>query len=371
MLNNRLTTQSCNQKKVFLRADLNVPLTETGIVDDQRLQALLPTLQLLVQNAASTVIATHLGQPDPSNHDQALSTKRLLPWFAAHGFTPHFAATPTEALGQLKQGTKLILLENLRFFAGEQSPNLAADFAKTLATLADCYVTDAFGTLHRNDTSIALLPLAFAPESRLYGLCIAQEAMALDKLRQAPKKPFLAILGGNKLATKLPLIEQLVTAPEAERITHLLLGGCLAMGLEQTAPNLAALAAKNRVAMIVPIDYLTDAAGNQIDIGPKTIDLFTPFLASAQTIFANGTMGKYEEKDGQAGTYAMLKAIAGNPGYTLIGGGDCGAAAAQCGVGERMSFVSTGGGATLAYLASKKPWEDLPGLFVLTYSEVK
>lgn len=352
-----VTTAAIAHKRVFLRADLNVPLGKKGeIADEHRLQALLPTLNMLVQSAARVVIATHLGKPNPGHPDPALSTKQLIPWFEQHQFAVSFAASPSHATELLAGGDKLILLENLRFFAGEQEPS--STFAGELAALADVYVTDAFGTLHRHDASIALLPSYFAPEKRFYGHCVAAELAALSKLRVAPEKPFVAIIGGNKLTTKLPLIQQLMTAPPAERVTQVLLGGLLGLDL---APELPALAKQHGVRLLTPIDY-TD---NNLDIGPNTIALFTEHLAAGRTIFANGTMGKYEEAAGQAGTKAILEAIGNNRGFTVIGGGDCGAAAIQCGMAEKVSFVSTGGGATLAFVASKEPWQDLPGLKTL------
>ncbi len=363
MQSNVITPAACAKKRVFLRVDLNVPLAHGQIVDDQRLQAIIPTLQLLTKNAACVTIATHLGKPDHTHPDQALSTRQLIPWFAAHGFTVTFAENPLAAAALALAGCTLILLENLRFFPGEQEPSAAC--AHTLAALADCYVTDAFATLHRNDTSIALLPGCFTPENRFYGLCIARELNALETICTSPQQPFMAVLGGNKLTTKLPLIQQLMMVPPAQRVSHVLLGGLLGIDLDKNAPELIALALQQAVTLLLPIDYRTDAAGNTIDIGPATEELFISCLGKAQTIFANGTMGKYEEKDGQAGTYAILRAIAQSDGFTLLGGGDCAAAAEQCGVADKVSCVSTGGGATLAYLASKKPWQDLPGLQAL------
>lgn len=379
------------QNRVFLRADLNVPLAPAhfSIADDYRLRALLPTLRLLVQNAASVIIATHLGKPDPDHPDEALSTKHLLAWFTKNHFSVSFASSAAQARELIAAGHSLILLENLRFFKGEQEPSTT--FAAELATLADVYVNDAFGTLHRSDASIALLPLYFPREKRFYGYCIAHEIKALNTLRQGPVKPFVALIGGNKLTTKLPLIQQLITAPPTARVTAVLLGGLLGLDLESSAPDLLKLARENGVSVLTPIDYLKSAptlppltgrrselkscisassegaesVSYPIDIGPQTIALFTPYLAQAQTIFANGTMGKYEEKAGQTGTNAMLAVVGNNAGFTVIGGGDCGAAAAQCGVAEKVSFVSTGGGATLAFIASKEPWHDLPGLKAL------
>ena len=370
MQNSNLSKASCSQKKVLLRLDLNAPLAPNGaIVDDQRLKSALPTLKILQAQGCQIIILTHLGKPNPLAPDPALSTRVLLPWFSQHGFSACFANTPEKARQLLAAGNPRILLENVRFFRGEQDPAESSSFAATLASLADCYVSDAFGTIHRNDTSVAKIPLLFNPENRFYGLCIEQEVAILEQLRSTPQKPFLALLGGNKLETKVPLIEQFLQAPATARISHLLLGGKLGLAFEQT--TLAKVAKNYGVQVVLPIDYQRAADGNCIDIGPKTIATFLPLIQQAKTIFANGTMGKYEEASGQEGTFTLLKAIAENSGLTVIGGGDCAAAATACGASEKVSFVSTGGGATLAYLASKKPWQELPGLKIFFYAAVR
>ena len=332
-----------HKKRVFLRADLNI----TG-PHDERLLALIPTLEFLTQRTKNVIICTHRGRPDPLHPDPALSTQPLVAWLQARGF----------ACGFIDGDRPLTLLENIRFDPGEMGHSPA--LAQRLASMADYYVNDAFGTLHREDTSIALLPLQFAPQHRFYGLCVMREIEMLQRLRATPAKPYVAVLGGNKLEDKLPLITRLLQAPEHARVNHLLLGGALAQPLlENKNHELLRMAQRNGITVALP----TDGTGR--DIGPQTIRTFTGIIATARTIFANGTMGVYEEADNQAGTRAILTAIAHCKGFTILGGGDCAAAAALFGVRNKVSFVSTGGGATLAFLAAIDPYKELPGLRAL------
>jgi phosphoglycerate kinase len=347
--------------RVFLRADLNVPIDKNGTLHDAtKLLAVLPTAKhLAAHGAASIILATHLGRPDPAAPDQALSTSTLLPWLTEHvgpmAFCADFAKPPV---------APLVLLENLRFFAGEhQKP--AAAFAQQLASMADVYVIDAFGTLHRNDASVAVMPAYFAPKQRLVGLCVEQELKQLARLRNSPAQPFVALLGGSKVADKLALVEHWLTAEPQSRPATILLGGLLGLNLAEQAPELIDLAASAKVTLLLPSDYRYNANGEPIDIGPATTACFVAAIETAKTIFANGTMGKYEEKEAEAGTRATLEAIAASGALRIVGGGDCGAAAHQLGVAAALDFISTGGGATLAYLAAKDPWQELPGLKML------
>jgi len=405
---NLVTPASVAGKRVLLRADLNVPLTDGRIANDRRLNAILPTLRLLLSTASRVVLASHLGRPNPAQPDPTLSTRHLLAWFAQQGLLASFASNLDEVP---ERG--LVLLENLRFWGEETSRSsrpfdgaqrerrnirssvlpstpyvataprepacppepctkvgskdvpYAGAFVAALAATADCYVNDAFGTLHRADASIALLPRQFPVQERWYGLCVQQELTMLERLRQHPAKPFVALLGGSKVTDKLPLITQLITRPAEHRLTHLLLGGLLALDLPNQAPDLLALAAAHGVGVLTPTDYRYDDQQEPIDIGPATTATFVGCLRQAKTIFANGTMGKYEEAAGSTGTRETLQAIAQTTAFTVLGGGDCPAAAEMMGIADKVSFVSTGGGATLAYLAATDPWQDLPGLRAL------
>ncbi len=356
-----LFSQNPTKKRIFVRADLNVPLTPAGQVrDDAKLRAILPTLEYLrSRGAAQIILASHLGRPDATAPDLALSTRLLLPWFVEHGlpiaFCANFSSQPTGPL---------VLLENLRFFTGEHAePSLA--FAQQLANMADIFVIDAFGTLHRHDASVCLVPTLFAPESRSYGLCVAHELEHLSVLKECPKKPFVVLLGGSKVADKLSLLAHWVAAAEANRPSNILLGGLLGKAIASQRPELPGQAAARGITLIMPIDYTLDASGAPIDIGPETIKKFIACLATAKTTFANGTMGKYEDVAGQKGTQATLAAMATNTGVKIIGGGDCGAAVHHFGLEAGIDFISTGGGATLAYLAAQEAWTELPGLKAL------
>lgn len=390
-----IKTLKIDKKRIFLRSDLNVPIKNNLITNDFRLQSSLPTLHYLISRQAKIVLATHLG--NPKKPETLVSTRLLIPWFAQHGITIDFASDIEHAQILQKNGSDIILLENLRLFPGEQSGDLT--FARQLASLADIYINDAFGTIHRPDTSIALLPQQFDPSNRGIGLCVEQEIHALDKLKQHPAQPFVLVLGGAKLDDKIPLILQFLNAPLAQRPRTIIIGGALALPFlkvldhnigsidlaDQTvsiASTIIQQAAASNVSLLLPCDLATiqGALGQPsiiypvdqiptnvlcVDIGPKTIQDFTQALAGAETILVNGTMGIYEQPEYQTGTRSILQAIANSSGYTVAGGGDCSAAVSMFGLEKYFSFISTGGGATLAYLGVADPLKELPGLHAL------
>ena len=196
-----------HNKRVLLRADLNVPLNTHGVIHDQRLQALVPTLNYIVSKGAKLVIATHIGRP--VNQEPELSTRHLIPWFQQHAFPIEFAADLADAYTKSVQSTStIVLVENLRFFKGEKTADPL--FAQQLAQLGDYYVNDAFGLLHRADTSITLVPELFSEYRRSVGLLIEQECTMLNRLMTAHEKPYVVILGGGKVADKLPLLQALL-----------------------------------------------------------------------------------------------------------------------------------------------------------------
>ena len=199
-----LPTYDLNNKRVILRADLNVPLDNGIIVDDYRLQAILPTIDLILKKKGTITLLTHIGRP--KKQEVLLSTKLLLDWFTQRNYTVSWAATIDEALQLINMPIKSILMvENLRFYPEEKNQDLS--FAKKLSTLGDFYVNDAFGALHRTDTSITALPTFFAPDHRTIGLLVEKELTTLAKLIDKPQKPFVIILGGGKVKDKVPLIE--------------------------------------------------------------------------------------------------------------------------------------------------------------------
>jgi phosphoglycerate kinase len=391
-----LTPEIVKNQRVLMRCDFNVPTEGTLITDDFRLQAALPSLLILQQAQASVVLITHRGNPKPESVDPFLSTKHLIPWFQHHNLPVVFAATIQEA-ARLQSPNHMVLLENLRFFPGEKGQD--PTFAQELASLADIYINDAFGTIHRNDASITLVPQLFSSEHRLIGLLIAHEIKGLDHLINKPEQPFITILGGAKLDDKVPLILNLLERPRTLRMTSCLIGGLpslafikalghpvgttqLAASTVEHARHIMELAHKKEVRIDTPSDVMiiegelgkiphvcaSDAippTATVVDIGPATIRQYTYNLASAHTVFANGTMGIFEYPAYQVGTRAILQAVAAVQGYTVLGGGDTSAAAAACGLSTAMSFVSSGGGATLAYLGAIVPFEQLPGLKAL------
>jgi len=404
---NITTLQSCDvtNKRVLVRADLNVPLNNGAICDDFRLKAFLPTLQQLVKKQPdSIIIATHIGKPDPACPDQALSTKILIPWFVQHGIT--ITHCTLEDIATPKQPKTVILLENLRFYPGEKSHDLA--FAKQLASCADVYVNEAFATMHRNDTSITLTAQQFSPAHRCIGPLVEKEIHELDLLRNTPEPPLGIVLGGAKLDDKIPLLAHFIQHPDPARRAHIVaVGGLPALaflkaqghciGATQISPttlenarNILKLADANGTYICLPLDFCTIFDGQPlgcetyatmlerltyqhlcVDIGRHTRTWFRDRLRACNTIFMNGTMGIFEYPAYQEGTKSVFNSILDdydrekNPRTIIIGGGDTVAAATACGLQNEFSFVSTGGGATLAYLGSSAPENDLPGLKAL------
>jgi len=337
-----------HNKRVFLRADLN---STSATAQDYRLNSILPTIDYIQKNNGKVILATHIGRPQAQTEknffDESLSTKQLLPWFAKLGYTIDYEIDLLKAIEKSKQATDtILLLENLRFFNGEQATN--NEFAKLLAQCGDIYINDAFGVLHRNDTSITLLPQQFAQQHRAFGFLVEKEISTLQKLKEHPKQPFVAVLGGSKIATKLPLLENFLEQPTAQRVSTILLNGLLAQALLQAEPQFLEKAKRYNVDVILPVDVavaskkLTAPATIQelsslpadqwiVDIGPKTIELFRAKLKTAATIFANGTMGIYEQPEYATGSQKIFEAIAQSHAYSVIGGGDAVAATRQFG----------------------------------------
>jgi len=339
-------------KRVFLRADLNVPIKDKKVMQDYRLRSILPTINAIQTDGNKVILATHIGRPDASSRknffDENLSTKILVPWFEQHGYSIDYEIDLLKAIEKSNRNPeKILLLENLRFFNGEQQTNV--EFAKLLAQLADSYVNDAFGLLHRSDTSITLLPQEFDPDHRSFGLLVKKELQTLTALKENPQQPFLIILGGNKGETKLRALDTLLGKPKQTRPETILIGGAIAQDFPE---NLLKKAKQNSVTVVLPVDTQKDNNKNIVDIGPKTIELFKKEIARAKTIFANGTMGICETKEHETGSREILQAVADSNATTIIGGGDAVAATFQFGLESKMSFLSTGGGATLAFLAN-------------------
>ena len=382
-------------RRVFLRCDLNVPLKEGAIVDDGRIKASLPTIQLLINKGASIVIGAHLGRPQgtPSaKFSLAPVAKRLGELLGQEIiFTGELMGESVVAQAASLAPGQIFLLENLRFSPAETSKDGAERslFAHQLAELADLYVGDGFGALHRKHASVFDLPalLAHAP-----GLLIAAEVEVLKKLTQNPVRPYGVVLGGAKVSDKLGVIENLLG-----KVDVLAIGGAMvftflaAQGKEigtslvepemiETVKALIATADDRRVKLLLPSDIVVASAfdadaeptlvsadaipGDQmgLDIGPVSAANFANEIEKCATVFWNGPMGVFEFAHFAAGTKVVASALTRVSGISVVGGGDSAAAVRALGFADAdFGYISTGGGASLEYLEGK----ELPGLVAL------
>lgn len=395
-----LLSEGVAGRRVFVRADLNVPLDGTTITDDGRIRAVLPTVKALAEAGARVVVASHLGRPKGAP-DPAFS---LAPAAARLGeLLGADVAFATDTVGESATSTvagladgQVAVLENLRFNAGETSKDDAerAAFADRLAALADLYVGDGFGAVHRKHASVYDLP-ARLPHAA--GHLIATEVGVLKKLTEDVRRPYVVALGGAKVSDKLAVIDQLL-----DRADRILIGGGMAYTFlkakgheigasllqEDQIPVVREYlerAEKTGVELVLPVDTLVAAefpdmrtkapahpetvAADAIpadrmglDIGPETRKLYASKLADAATVFWNGPMGVFEHPDYAEGTRAVAQALLDSPGFTVVGGGDSAAAVRTLGFDEQaFGHISTGGGASLEYLEGK----TLPGLAAL------
>jgi phosphoglycerate kinase len=380
-------------KRVFVRADLNVPLDDNRITDDNRIRASLPTIVYLLEHGASVVLASHLGRPKGKVNDAL----RLRPVAERLGQLLGRPVRMTgDALGpgvqvavdKLQPGD-LLLLENLRFHAAEEAND--PEFAQALAGLADLYVNDAFGAAHRAHASTEGIT-HYLPA--VAGLLMEREVDALARLLVRPARPFHAVIGGAKVSGKLEVLEALLSRCQA-----VLVGGGMAntflaaKGIElgkslveedqlDAAEHIMSEARRKRVRLMLPTDAVVAPQIHHrakvrtlaisevpkdmlvVDIGPETLTAFTEHLAKAKTIFWNGPMGVFEMPQMAEGTNAIARFIAGRTAkgvVTVVGGGDSVAAVEQLGLADRMTHVSTGGGASLEFLEGK----TLPGVAAL------
>jgi phosphoglycerate kinase len=383
-------------KRVLVRVDFNVPMDEAGTIsNDRRIIGAVPTLRALLDRGAALVVMSHLGQPDgdPTSADFRAKNARLT--------TDRVAVRLGEKLGRpvtklhdvvgpqvqhaadaLKPGD-VLLLENVRFHPGEKAKD--KDFAQQLANLADVYVNDAFGTCHRSDASMVAVPAAFkaAGKPRVVGLLVAKELEILDGLLSAPKRPLVGLLGGAKVSDKVGFIKSLLS-----RVDKVLIGGAMtylflkAQGHKignsfcetkakegqktpvQMAQEILELG-KDKI--ILPVDHLavTDIRAFDsakvvdgeipdglagVDIGPKTIALYQVEIAQAATVVWNGPMGKFEDDPYSRGTRSIADALSQAKAVTVVGGGETAEAVEEFGLAEKMTHVSTGGGAFLEYV---------------------
>ncbi len=377
-------------RRVFLRVDFNVPMSGGRITDDNRIVAALPTIRALREQGCRVIIASHLGRPN-GVVDPALSLEPAAARLAALIdddvlFAHDIVGDDVEGMTKELIPGGVMMLENLRFHPGEKGGD--EEFAKSLARLADVYVNDAFGAMHRAETSIAAVVSHF--ETAGAGLLVAKELEALGRCMQGAARPYVGILGGSKVSDKIAVIEALLS-----RVDALLIGGAMAYtflkakGQDVAASRVEAdklpLATRliercleKGVALHLPIDHVMNTAIDSeaaphtgvsfgpgqmgLDIGPETVRAYAGVIAAAKTVFWNGPMGVFENETYAAGTRGVAEAVAANTGaYTVIGGGDSAAAAAQFGLADKFSHVSTGGGASLELIEGK----DLPGVKAL------
>lgn len=379
-------------KKVLVRCDFNVPLKDGVITDDIRIVSALPTIRYLMDGGAKVIIMSHLGRPDGEPKKEfslAPVAKRLSQLLGREVMFVSSDRVVDEKVkktaSKLKDG-QVMLLENVRFRKEETKND--KDFAKELAGLGDVFVNDAFGTAHRAHASTAGVAEYLPAVS---GFLIEKEVEFLGNAVENPKRPFVAIMGGAKVGDKIPVIKNLL-----KKVDTLIIGGGMAytffrsQGLEigtsildkenvQLAKDLLKEAEKSGVKMLLPIDCVcgkefsndtefgvypfdgipADMMG--LDIGPATAELYRKAVSDAATVVWNGPMGVFEMPNFASGTRAVAEALAGSSGVTIIGGGDSAAAVEQFGLADKMTHISTGGGASLEFLEGKV----LPGIAVL------
>jgi phosphoglycerate kinase len=380
-----------NGKKVLVRVDFNVPMDEQGhITDDTRIRAALPTIKYLSEHGAKVILASHLGRPKGKvNMKYSLGpvAKRLSELMGKDvTMAEDCIGEPAEkAVAAAKPGD-IVLLENVRFYAEEEKND--REFAKKLASLAELYINDAFGTAHRAHASTAGVA-EFLPAGA--GYLMKKEIEVMGKALENPERPFVAILGGAKVGDKIGVIQNLLT-----KVDSLLIGGGMAytflksMGYEigkslleqdkiELAADLLKQARERGVNLLLPDDVVVTTELKEgvpfstvpiseipedlmgVDIGQKTREKFAKVIKDAKTVVWNGPMGVFEIREFAQGTLAVARAMAESGAVTIIGGGDSAAAVEQLGFADAMTHISTGGGASLEFLEGK----ELPGVAVL------
>ncbi|MDO4552240.1 MAG: phosphoglycerate kinase [Bacillota bacterium] len=379
-------------KRVIVRCDFNVPMKEGAITDDSRITAALPTIEYLLKEGASVILMSHLGRPEGEANMKyslkpvAVRLTELLGREVRFCGSPAVVDQAVKAAAAELQPGQVMLLENVRF-RKEETKNGEA-FSRELAELADLYVNDAFGTAHRAHSSTEGIA-AYLPA--VSGFLIEKELRFLGDAVDAPERPLLAILGGAKVSDKIPVIKRLL-----EKVDEILIGGGMAFTflkaqghevgnskleseMTELAGHILEEAGEKGVKILLPVDVVAAAAFDNdaerkvcpvdgipadwmgLDIGPETVELFREAVAAAKTIVWNGPMGVFEMSNFAGGTRAIAGAMAESGAVTVVGGGDSSAAVQALGFGDKMTHISTGGGASLEFLEGKV----LPGVAAL------
>ena len=389
MFNKKMVTDlDVNGKKVLVRVDFNVPLKDGIITDDTRITAALPTINYLLEHGAAVILASHLGRPKTAA-DIQFSLKPVADHLASLVKAPvHFA---TDCVGEIAQKAadalkpgEILVLENTRFHPEEEKNN--PEMSKQLAALADLFVNDAFGTAHRAHASTAGVA-AYLPSAA--GFLLEKEIQYLGNAIDNPKRPFVAILGGAKISDKIGVIDNLL-----KKADHILIGGGMANTFlaakgydmadslveKESLETAKALIEKSESKLMLPVDLVladkfdaeadskvvdlgdVPAGWRVLDIGPKTVEAYRKTILDAGTVVWNGPMGVFEFPKFAKGTFAIAKAVADSRSISVIGGGDSVSAINKSGLSDKITHISTGGGASLEMLEGL----ELPGLAALT-----